>query len=400
MASLRYSYRIYPTPEQRIALAQTFGCVRVVWNDALARSKVDGTQYSGFAETSRLLTMSKKTPDRSWLNDVAAVTLQQSIRNLDGAFQRFFKGLKGKGPRTNYPTWKSKHDQQSAQFTKGGFKLVNRKLHISKVGDLKVMWSRKLPSDPKTATITLDAAGRYHVSFTVEKTDAPFTGGNGVGVDLGIKSFAALSTGELIQAPDYKHLENRISKAQRKLARCKKGSARRGLAKLRVAKLNARLKDTRKDFLEKVSTRLVRAHSSIALEDLNVVGMVKNHNLARAVSRQGWRTFRTMVESKCARYGREVYIINRWTPTSQTCSGCGHRWGKLGLGVREIVCAGCGVNQDRDVNAARNIVAAGQAETKNGRGGQVRHRSLSRDNAQPVEASTSGAVPGISGLES
>lgn len=398
MASLRYSYRIYPTPEQRVSLAQTFGCVRVAWNDALARTKGEGARYHGFAETSRMLTASKKMPERAWLNDVSCVPLQQSVRNLDAAFQRFFKGLKGKGPRVGFPTWKSKHDQQAAQFTRSGFKLIDRKLYLAKVGDLKVMWSRKLPSDPKTATVTLDPAGRYHVSFTVEKADAALTGGTSVGVDLGIKSFAALSTGELVHAPDYKSLEKRIGKAQRKFARCKKGSARRGRAKLRVAKLSARLGDARKDFLEKVSTRLVRAHSSIALEDLNVAGMVKNHSLARAISRQGWRTFRTMVESKCARYGREIHIVNRWTPTSQMCSGCDHRWGKLGLEVREMVCAGCGAVQDRDVNAARNIVAAGQAETQNGRGGQVRRRSLSRVVAQLVEASTTGAAPGIFGL--
>lgn len=369
-----------------------------MWNDALARAKTEDAQYPGFSVASRLLTASKKTPARAWLNEVSSVPLQQSIRNLDAAFQRFFKGVKGKGPRTNFPTWKSKHDRQSAQFTKGSFKLVNSKLRITKIGDLKVMWSRKLPSDPKTVTVILDPAGRYHVSFTVEKGDIQLSGGTSVGVDLGIKSFAALSTGELIHAPNYKSLEKRIGKSQKKLSRCKKGSVRRGRAKLRVAKLNARLKDTRKDFLEKVSTRLVQTHSSIALEDLNVAGMVKNHNLARAVSRQGWRMFRTMVESKCARYGREIHIVNRWAPTSQVCSGCGHKWGKLGLDVREIVCVGCGVTHDRDVNAAKNIVAAGQAETQNGRGGQVRHRPLSRVNAQPVEASTSGHSPGIFGL--
>jgi len=398
MASLRYSYRLYPTTEQRRALAQTFGCVRVAWNDALARSQVSGAKYPGFAATSRLLTESKKSPERAWLNDVSSVPVQQSIRNLDVAFRRFFNGLKGKGPKVGFPTWKRKDGKQSAEFTRSGFKLQRGKLYIAKVGDVDVRWSRALPSVPKTATVTLDAAGRYHVSFTVEKTDVALNGGSPVGVDLGIKTFAALSTGELVHAPDTKRLERRIGKAQRGLSRCRKGSARRGRAKLRVAKLHAVLADTRRDFLEKFSTRLVREHSLIALEDLNVAGMAKNHCLARAVNRQGWRMFRTMVQSKCERYGREVRIVGRWEPTSQVCSGCGHRWGRVGLGVRTIACEGCGEVHDRDVNAAKNVVAAGLADTENGRGEWV-SRVVSMGTGVPfVEASTAGASPGISAL--
>ena len=398
MASLRYSYRLYPTLKQRISLAKTFGCARVAWNDALARAQVDGAKYPGFAATSKLLTASKMTPERAWLNDVSSVPVQQSIRNLDVAFRRFFNGLKGKGPKTGFPTWKRKDGKQAAEFTRSGFNLQRGKLCLAKVGDVDVRWSRTLPSVPKTATVTLDAAGRYHVSFTVEKVDVALAGGTPVGVDLGIKTFAALSTGELVHAPDLKRLERRIGKAQRGLSRCQKGSARRGRAKLRVAKLNAALADVRRDFLEKFSTRLVREHSLIALEDLNVAGMAKNHCLARAVNRQGWRMFRTMVESKCERYGRDVRIVGRWEPTSQVCSGCGHRWGKLDLGVREVACEGCGEVHDRDINAAKNVVAAGLAETQNGRGEWV-NRVVSLGTGVPfVEASTSGACPGISAL--
>jgi putative transposase len=398
MATLRYSYRLYPTPEQRTALAKTFGCVRVAWNDALARMQVEGSKYPGYAATSRLLTESKRTPERAWLNEVSCVPLQQSIRNLDRAFQGFFAGLKGNGPKSGFPTWKRKDGRQSAEFTRSGFKLRNGKLYLAKIGEVDVRWSRDLPSDPKTATVALDTAGRYHVSFTVEKVDVPLTGGEPVGVDLGVKAFAALSTGELVDAPDLDRLEKRIAKAQRKISRCKKGSARRQRAKLRVAKLNARLADTRRDFLEKFSTRLVREHSAIALEDLNVSGMVKNHCLARAISRQGWRMLRTMVESKCGRYGREVHIVDRWAPTSQVCSGCGHRWGKIGLGVREVVCQECGEVHDRDINAAKNIVAAGLAETQNGRGEWVSRLVPSGASVPLGEASTAGACPGISGL--
>ena len=329
------------------------------------------------------------------MNDVSSVAMQQSLRNLDKAFQHFFKGLKGKGPKSGYPKFKRKDGPQSASFTGTSFKIIHGKLRLAKVGDVDVRWSRDLPSVPKTATVTLDPSGRYHVSFTVVNVDVPLLGGSPVGVDLGIKEFAALSTGELVQAPDLKRLERRIEKAQRKMSRCQKGSARRGRAKHRVAKLHAALADTRKDFLQKLSTRLVREHSLIALEDLNVSGMVKNHCLARAVSRQGWRAFRTMVESKCGRYGREVRIVDRWAPTSQVCSSCGHRWGKLSLSVREITCEGCGESHDRDINAARNIVAAGLADTQNGRGEWVSRPAPLGDGVPFDEASTTGGVPGI-----
>lgn len=313
MSILRYSYRLYPTAVQQSALIKLFGCVRVVWNDAVARAQ-DGARYPGFTVASRLLTESKKTPERAWLNDVSSVALQQSIREL--------------------------------------------------------------PSEPKTAAVTLDAAGRYHVTFTVEKVDLPIKGGEPVGVDLGIKAFSALSTGELVRAPDYPF-------SRRDSFRCAfsiRRSNRRERVRLRVAKLHARLADTRRDFLEKFSTRLVREHSLIVLD-----------RLARAISRQGWRTFRTMVESKCRRYGREARIVGRWEPTSQVCSRCGQRWGRLGLDVREVVCKKCGEVHDRDINAAKNIVAAGLAETLNGRGEQVSRAVSSDIDAPLIEASTSGA---------
>jgi len=398
MSSLRYTYRLNPTPDQCVALAQVFGCTRVVWNDALARAQVEGAKYPGFAATSKLLTESKKTPERAWLNEVSCVPLQQSVRHLDAAFQRFFKGCKGKGPRAGFPTWKRKDGRQAASFTQRGFALEGGQLYLAKIGRVQVRWSRDLPSDPKTATVTRDCSGRYHVSFTVEKTDVPLYGGDAVGVDLGIAAFAALSTGEQVRAPDLKKIERRIGKAQQKLARCQKTSARRARQKLHIAKLQARMADKRKDFLEKFSTHLVRNHSSIALEDLNVAGMVKNHSLARAVSRQGWGMFRAMVASKCARYGRELHLVDRWAPTSQVCSGCGHRWGKIGLQIREIVCEICGEVHDRDINAAKNIVAAGLAETQNGRGGKVRRVVQLSTGAHPCEASTSGAALGIPAL--
>lgn len=398
MATLRYRYRLYPNEWQKARLAQTFGCTRVAWNDELARAKSSGGRYEGYSAASRRLTESKKTQERAWLASVSSVPLQQSLRNLHVAFQGFFDGCKGKGPRTGFPRFKSKRGPQSAEFTRSGFEIRHGALRLAKVGLVKVRWSRALPSVPKTATVTLDPAGRYHVSFTVEKDDPQLTGGTPVGVDLGIRSFAVLSTGESVHAPDYQRLEKRIEKEQRKLSRKKKGSARRARARLRVAKLHAKLADVRRDFLAKFSTRLVREHSIISLEDLNVSGMVKNHHLARSVSRQGWREFRTLVEEKCVRYGRMFQMVSRWEPTSQVCSECGHRWGRLDLSIREVVCGSCGVVHDRDVNAARNIVAAGQAETQNGRGECVRQVASSGVNAVLGEASTTRLAPRISVL--
>jgi len=393
MATVRYRYRLYPTPAQRVALARTFGAVRFVWNQELARSQIPDAKYQGFSAASRRLTAAKKTTDLAWLNAISCVPIQQSLRNLDVSYRNFFRGCKSKGPRRGYPRFKSKYDEQSAEYTRSGFKVEHGKLCLAKLGSIEVRWSRLLPSIPKTATVKLDATGRYFVSFTVEVNAQPLIGGTPVGIDLGIKCFAALSTGEMVQAPSYKRRERKIAHVQRELARRKNGSRRRAVTKKKLARLHAKISDTRRDFLDKLSTRLVRSHDVIVVEDLNVSGMVKNHHLARSISRQGWRAFRTMLESKCTRYGRELQVVNRWTPTSQICSTCGHRWGRLDLSVRQVTCEGCGAAHDRDVNAAKNIVAAGQVETKNGRGGHVRRMVPLGTCAVLDEASTSGPTP-------
>jgi putative transposase len=179
-----------------------------------------------------------------------------------------------------------------------------------------------------------------------------------VGVDLGLKVFAACSNGERVPSPNYRLLDRKIRKAQRRLSRRQKDSKRRERMRLRVAKLNAKLRDTRKDFLHKLSTKVVNDNQVVALEDLNVSGMFKNRKLSRAISQAGWREFRTMCEAKSEKFGREFVVINRWEPTSQVCSDCGYRWGKLGLKVREVVCINCGTHHDRDDNASKNIEQA------------------------------------------
>lgn len=235
------------------------------------------------------------------------------------------------------------------------------------------MWSRELPSEASSVTVIKDAADRYFVSFVVEVNPILLLPDNGqsVGIDLGITDFASFSTGEKVKAPKpLKKNLRKLKKAQRKLARKVKGSKRRERARKKVAKIHAKISDVRKDFLHKLSTRIIRENQTIVLEDLAVSNMVKNRKLSRAISDLGWRSFRTMLKAKSAMYGRDFRVISQWEPTSQQCLCCGEIGGKKELAVREWQCLFCGAIHDRDVNAAVNIkVAGGLSETLNGRGG-------------------------------
>jgi putative transposase len=255
----RYQCRFYPTDQQRLSLAQLFGCVRVVWNDALAICK-QSDKLPGYSKLSAQLTQSKKTEERKWLFDVSSVPLQQSLRNLDAAYRNFFNSRNGK--------------------RKG-----------SKMGT--------------------------------------------------------------------PNLDRKIRSLQRKLARQQKGSNRRNKTRLSIAKLHNRITDLRKDFLHKLSTKVVSENQTIVLEDLNVSGMVKNRRLARVISLQGWREFRTMSEAKSDKFSRQFTVISRWEPTSQICSNCGFKWGKLDLSIRSILCINCRVEHCRDGNASKNIEMVG-----------------------------------------
>ena len=371
----RYRYRIYPNEGQLKRLAQMFGCSRVVWNDALAecqRLYSQGEKYPGFAALAKqMITGAKQTTERSWLADVSVVPLQQSVRALDVAFRNFFGSVTSKrqGPKMRQPRFKSRKSAQSAEFTQRGFK-AGSKLYLAKIGSIKVKWSRALPSEPSSVTVIKDAVGRYFASFVVDvESELLPWNDKAIGVDLGITTFAALDDGEKVDAPKpLKRNLKKLARLQKALSRCEKGSNRRAKAKLKVAKLHARIKDIRTNFLHQLSTRLIRENQSISLEDLNVSGMMKNRKLAKAISDLGWRQFRTMLEAKADLYGRELKVISRWEPTSQTCSGCGHREGRKKLSIRVWQCLNCGALHDRDVNAAKNIrVAGGYSETKNER---------------------------------
>ncbi len=351
-----YKYRFHPTPEQASELARTFGCVRLVYNKALEGRRVS------YVESSAALTAWKKTPELAFLNEVSSVPLQQALRHLQAAFANFF------ARRAKYPTFKSKKKARaSAEYTRSAFRWRQGRLTLAKMdAPLDIVWSRPLPegAEPSTVTVSRDAAGRWFVSILVEEKISPLPPvEQNVGVDAGITALATLSTGEKIVNPGHERADRRkLARAQRSFARKEKGSSNRAKARLRVAKVYARIADRRRDHLHKVTTRLVRENQVIAVEDLTVRNLVKNRSLARAISDAAWRELRMMLEYKAAWYGRTLVAVDRWFPSSKLCSACGALQEAMPLNVREWAC-GCGAVHDRDVNAARNVLAAGLAES-------------------------------------
>ncbi|MDX2834664.1 RNA-guided endonuclease InsQ/TnpB family protein [Streptomyces scabiei] len=363
---LRYSFRLYPSAGQRTALVRAFGCARVVFNDALRvreEAHVAGLPFVTSAELSKRLAAVKKTPERVWLGEVSAVILQQSLRDLDTAYRNFFDGLKGKRPKMGAPRFKSKRDnRQSIRFTANAAWRITPggKLRLPKIGDLKVRWSRSLPSAPATVTVVKDAAGRYFASFVVE-TDASEVLPEmtpEIGIDLGLGHFAVLSDGTKVDSPRFlRRAEKRLKKAQRTLSRKEKGSRNRDKARVKVARAHAQVADARREFHHQLSTRIIRENQAVAVEDLAVKGLARAR-LAKSVHDAGWSAFVSMLEYKAARYGRTFVKIGRFEPTSQVCSVCGVKDGPKPLNVRRWTCGACGAVLDRDVNAAVNVAKA------------------------------------------
>ena len=303
------------------------------------------------------------------MSDVSNIPLQQSVADLGVAYKNFFDSLKGKrkGKKLGRPKFKKKSNQQSARFRIGGFSIKGDEVYLAKIGNVSPIWSRDLPSAPSSVTVIKDCANRYFLSFVVEVEPVNIDAKNqSLGIDLGIKTFAVMSNGEKAQSPDYSKLDRKIRKLwlrhasyQKKLARQPKDSQRRNKTRIKIAKLHNRITDTRKDFLHKLSTKIISENEVIVLEDLNVSGMVKNRKLARAISLQGWREFRTLCEAKSQKFNRDFRVISRWEATSQICSECGYKWGKLDLKIRSVKCLNCGTEHDRDENAAKNINKVG-----------------------------------------
>ncbi|WP_326752528.1 transposase [Streptomyces hirsutus] len=391
-----FKYRFCPTDEQAAELSRTFGCVRLVYNKALearTRAWYGEQRRISYVQSSAALTEWKKTEELAFLAEVSSVPLQQALRHLQTAFGNFF------ARQAKYPRYKSrKKSRASAEYTRSAFKWRDGKLTLAKLTEpLDIRWSRSVPegAEPTTVTVSRDSAGRWFVSMLVEDiiTPAPTTNAV-VGLDAGVTSLVTLSTGEKVANPRHERRDRaRLAKAQRELSRKSEGSANREKARRKVARVHARIADRRRDFLHKLSTRLVRENQTVVIEDLTVRNLLKNGKLARAISDASWTELRTMLEYKCAWYGRELVVIDRWFPSSKLCGNCGTVREKLPLNVREWTCD-CGTVHDRDVNAARNILAAGLAASACGDGVRPQRES-SRTGRSSVKQETQRATAGL-----
>ncbi len=375
MTALRYRYRIYPTAPQRQMLARTFGCVRTVYNDALAvfrDARRAGRERPSMGAVAKAVTTdAKRTPERAWLGEVSAVPLQQALRDLARAYANFFASLEGErqGPRVGPPRFKKRSGRQAARFTRNAFSLAaNGRLYVAKVGRVKVAWSRGLPSEPSSVTIVKTLTGKYYASFVVVAEDgaelaAPIEDEAAeTGIDLGLKAFAVLRGGKVIENPRFfRKLERKLKRAQRALSRKRRGGANRAKARLRVAKIHEKIKDSRSDWVNKRVAALVSEHQALYVEDLCVVGLSRGR-AAKSVHDAAFGMFLSRLETKAARAGRTFVKVDRFFPSTRLCSSCGALTGPAGvegLEVREWTC-GCGASHDRDANAEINIRREGR----------------------------------------
>ncbi|MCC5616100.1 transposase [Nostoc sp. CHAB 5836] len=363
MTQKAFKYRFYPTPEQETLLRQTMGCTRLVYNRALAartQAWYERQERVGYIETSAMLTNWKKQDELQFLNDVSSVPLQQGLRHLQTAFSNFFAG------RAKYPNFKKKHNGGNAEFTKAAFKFRDGQVFLAKSSQaLAIRWSRQLPQgvEPSTISVKLSPSGRWTVSMLVDmEIERLSESSNSIGIDLGVTSLVALSTGEKIANPkNFRAKKAKLRKAQKALSRKQKGSNNRHKARVKIAKVHAKISDARNDFLHKLTTRLVRENQTIAVEDLAVKNMIKNKKLALSISDASWGELVRQLEYKCDWYGRNFVKIDRWFPSSKRCGNCGYIVDQLPLNIREWDCPKCSTHHDRDVNAAKNILAAGLA---------------------------------------
>lgn len=375
---MRYRYRLQPTPAQQDELARVFGCCRVVFNDVLRvreQSHRAGVKLSDTEVQRRVITEAKTTPERCWLREAPSVALVQSVNDAHRAFRNFFDSRSGrrKGRKVGKPRMKSRKDnRQSFRLTRNGFNVrPDGRLFVAKVGELRMRWSRNLPSEPSSVTIIREADGKYYASFVVDVPPTPLSPlEREAGVDLGIARLATIADndGRRIDIPNPKPLQRKLGKLRRlERTRCRrqKGSKNREKARRKVAIAHSKVARIRRDFQHKEALRLVRENQVIHVEDLNIAGMVRNRRLARAICDAGWAQFIRIIDEKCDRYGRTLHRVSRWLASSKTCNACGHVLGGMPLHLRTWACPTCRTVHDRDLNAARNVLAAGRAERQN-----------------------------------
>ena len=371
-----FKYRFYPTEEQKEQLSHAFGCSRFVYNHFLKErtdAYLERKESTGYSKICQLLTDLKKHEDYSWLKNVSSVTLQQSLRNLDKSFTNFFAG------RAKYPKFKNKNSKQSVRYTKSGFSFRNGTLKIAKNKDpLDIRWSRQFSGDPTSVTVSKDCSERYFVSFATEEPmhELPKLD-NTIGIDVGIKDVFVTSENFRSGSPQYtRKYQEKLAKRQRQLSKKVKGSKNRAKAKLKVAKVHAKISDSRNDFSNKMTTKLIRENQAIAVESLNVRGMMKNHCLAKSIADSSWGDFFRKLQYKADWYGRDILEIDRWFPSSKKCSCCGHINNGLKLSDRTWECPSCKEVLDRDVNAAKNIRTDGLSELAFGESGRLVNNNL------------------------
>lgn len=387
---LRYRYRFYPTPEQEQQLARTFGCVRYVYNWALGMKQEafkEQAERISYPETDRRLTDLKKQDETSFLSEVSSVPLKQGLRHLDKAYTSFFRGA------SKFPRFKSRKHRQSATYSRMAFTTKGEDatptVKLAKQSEpLAIVWSRPLPSESSSLTVVKEPDGRYYVSFVVEVEAAGFAKTKQtIGIDLGIKDVIATSDGWKSGNP--KHLRkslDRLALEQRRLSRKVKGSGKYHKQRRRVARVHSRIRDQRRDFAHQLTTRLVERYNVICVESLAVKNMVRNHSLALSISDAGWSTLVGMLRYKAEMYGKTLVEVDRWLPSTKTCSSCGLVVESLPLNVRSWECPACGAEHDRDVNAAKNILGAGMVLAARGQ------------NVSPPLTQISGAVLDEAGI--
>lgn len=365
--NLSYKFRLYPNEEQKILLAKHFGCTRFVWNYFLNERKefylnnkedIEEKRIKSslnYYDNAKQLTSLKKEEEHNWLNECNSQSLQSCLKHLDSAYKMFFRKTH------KFPNFKSKDSKQSftvPQF----FKLENKKIYFPKFKEgIKVKEHRKLEGKFVVATISKNTANQYYVSIIVEKEVKSLEKlQTAVGIDLGIKDFATLSNGVVYE--NIKPLRKKMKKLkflQRQLSKAKNGSKNRKKRQLRLAKYHLKISNIRKDYLHKITDQISKESQFVAMENLNVSGMMKNHKLAQSISDVSWHEFKRQLEYKCKWRGREFVVIDRFFPSSKLCGVCNTINQELTLKDREWTCKMCNTTHDRDLLASRNILKQG-----------------------------------------